>query len=44
MGFILIRSARQQRRDDLEAFRAEFGTGYHDLRVGELQVIAGTKP
>ena len=28
----------------IEAFRTKFGTGFHDLRVGELQVIAGAKP
>lgn len=28
----------------IDAFRKTFGARYHDLRVGELQVIAGTKP
>ena len=28
----------------IEAFRKTFGSRYHDLRVGEIQVIAGAKP
>ena len=28
----------------IEAFRAKFGPRYHDLRVGEAQLIAGAKP
>jgi len=28
----------------IEAFRKSFGPRYHDLRVGEPQVIAGARP
>jgi 7,8-dihydropterin-6-yl-methyl-4-(beta-D-ribofuranosyl)aminobenzene 5'-phosphate synthase len=28
----------------IDAFRKTFGASYHELRVGELQVIVGTKP
>jgi 7,8-dihydropterin-6-yl-methyl-4-(beta-D-ribofuranosyl)aminobenzene 5'-phosphate synthase len=28
----------------IEAFRTKFGARYHDLRVGEAQLIAGAKP
>jgi 7,8-dihydropterin-6-yl-methyl-4-(beta-D-ribofuranosyl)aminobenzene 5'-phosphate synthase len=30
--------------ETIEAFRKTFGTRYHDLRVGEAQVIGGAKP
>jgi len=28
----------------INAFRTKFGTRFHDLRVGEAQVIAGARP
>ena len=36
-------SAHDSSDEVIEAFRKTFGARYHDLRVGELQVIAGTK-
>jgi 7,8-dihydropterin-6-yl-methyl-4-(beta-D-ribofuranosyl)aminobenzene 5'-phosphate synthase len=37
-------SAHDSSDEMIEAFRKKFGAQYHDLRVGEVQAIAGTKP
>jgi hypothetical protein len=37
-------SAHDSSDEMIDLFRTKFGARFHNLRVGEAQVIAGTKP